>query len=119
MDEGAAGSGACRAANNDALRRDLLAALAGVRARIRGHAGDVDVATVRDGVVELDFLGACRGCPAQDFTFLAVIEPTLLAVPGVKRIEPPRAVGSPYVRRRIEQMLQARRSNEKGQETVP
>jgi Fe-S cluster biogenesis protein NfuA len=120
MDDLAASGGvASRSASDEALRRDLVTALAGVRTRIRGHAGDVDVAAVRDGIVRLDFQGACRGCPAQDFTFLAVVKPTLSAVAGVKRVEPPRAVGSPYVRRRIEQMLKARRTDDEGQGAVP
>ena len=60
-----------------AMRDRLDAALADIRPRIRGHAGDVIVTGVVDGKVSLDFLGACRGCPAQAFTFLAVVEPAL------------------------------------------
>jgi Fe-S cluster biogenesis protein NfuA len=88
-----------------ALADKLDAALVNIRARLRGHIGDVVVADATDGVVKLDFLGACRGCPAQAFTFLAVVEPALLAVEGVKHVEPPRSTASPAVVARIRDMI--------------
>ena len=94
-----------------ALRDRLNMALGEIRPRIRGHAGDVIVADVVDGRVRLDFLGACRGCPAQAFTFLAVVEPALLAVEGVRSVAPPRSVSSPAVRERIRNVIGATRSS--------
>jgi Fe-S cluster biogenesis protein NfuA len=70
----------------------LSAALVDIRARLRGHFGDVVVADATEGVVKLEFLGACRGCPAQAFTFLAVVEPA-------------RSTASPAVVGRIREMM--------------
>jgi len=66
---------------------DVLCALDGVRARLRGHGGDVEVRGVEEGgVVHLAFTGACRGCTAIGFTFVAAVEPALRALPGVTTI---------------------------------
>ncbi len=88
-----------------ALADKLGMALVDIRARLRGHFGDVVVADATEGVVKLEFLGACRGCPAQAFTFLAVVEPALLAVEGVKHVEPPRSTASPAVVARVRKMM--------------
>jgi len=91
---------------HEALHREVDEALVDIRARIRGHAGDVIVTDVdNDGVVTIDFLGACRGCPAQAFTFTGVVEPALMSVAGVGRVELPRSSISPAVKRRIRRML--------------
>ena len=92
---------------DESLRRTLDVALTDVRARIRGHAGDVVIDSVEDGRVTLEFLGACRGCPAQAFTFHAAVEPVLAKIEGVTRIEPPRTAAAPSVIRRIRSMTRA------------
>ena len=92
---------------DEALRRTLDVALTDVRARIRGHAGDVAIDSVDDGRVTLEFLGACRGCPAQAFTFYAAVEPALTKIDGVTRIEPPRTAAAPSVIRRIREMTRS------------
>src|SRR4051794_34505214 len=92
-------------AGDDALRRELNGALVSVRQRLRGHAGDVVVVGVDDGVVTLDYQGACRGCPAVDFTHAAVVEPALEAVDGVTSVTPPRSSIAPAVRARIRAMM--------------
>ena len=89
------------------LRRTLDVALTDVRARIRGHAGDVVIDTVDDGRVTLEFLGACRGCPAQAFTFYAAVEPALAKIDGVTHIEPPRTAAPPSVIERIRGMTRS------------
>lgn len=62
-------------------------ALVDARRRLRSHGGDLRVVDVDDdGAVEVEFTGACRGCPALAFTFVAVVEPTLLAVDGVSSV---------------------------------
>lgn len=93
----------------EALADRLNATLADIRARIRGHFGDVVVTDATDGVVKLEFLGACRGCPAQAFTLLAVVEPALMAVEGVKSVEPPRSTASPAVIARVRAMARSRK----------
>jgi len=91
--------------SGDNLRCEVESALIGIRARVRGHAGDVVITDVKGGNIKLSFLGACRGCPAQAFTFLAVVEPALLKVKGVKSVVPPRMASSPAVLRRIRKMI--------------
>ena len=92
---------------DESLRRTLDVALTDVRARLRGHAGDVVIDSVDDGRITLEFLGACRGCPAQAFTFLAAVEPVLAKIDGVTHIEPPRTAAAPSVIRRIREMTRA------------
>ena len=92
------------------LKRQADAALAEIRGRIRGHAGDVVVDGVKDGVVTVEFLGACRGCPAQAFTFYAVVEPALLKIGGITAVESPRGAPSAAVLKRIREMTSAGRT---------
>lgn len=92
---------------DEALRRNLDVALVDVRGRIRGHAGDVVIDKLDEGRVTVEFLGACRGCPAQAFTFYAVVEPALAKVKGVSGIEPPRTAASPAVIKRVREMTRS------------
>jgi Fe-S cluster biogenesis protein NfuA len=98
------GSAAYHPAGGELLKDELNSTLRDIRARIRGHAGDVVVTDVTDGVVTLDFLGACRGCPAQAFTFAAVVEPALRTVDGVKEVTPPRSETPRVVLERIRKL---------------
>lgn len=82
-------------------------ALAFAQRRIRGHAGDLTVKSVRDGHVEVEFHGACRGCPAVSFTHVAVVEPALLAVPGVRSVSSPQVHASVATQRRIAAALRS------------
>jgi Fe-S cluster biogenesis protein NfuA len=79
--------------------------LASARRRIRGHAGDLTVTSVHDGHVEVEFHGACRGCPAVSFTHVAVVEPALLAVPGVTSVGSRQVHASAATKRRIRTAL--------------
>lgn len=92
---------------NKNLHSDIEKVLVDIRARIRGHAGDVIVSDVKEGSVSLEFLGACRGCPAQAFTLTAVIEPALLSVKGIERVEAPRMASSPAVLKRIRKVMES------------
>jgi Fe-S cluster biogenesis protein NfuA len=72
------------------------------RARLRAHGGDVVVRGVGgDGEVELEFTGACRGCPAIGFTYGAVVEPALGGLAGVKAVKAPQVSLSPAAIGRI------------------
>jgi hypothetical protein len=73
--------------------------------RLRGHGGDVVVDNITDGVVSLDFQGACRGCPALTLTYVAVVEPAVLGVEGVKAVAPPRGNIAPAVLNRIRRVM--------------
>lgn len=95
--------------SEDAVRDELNSALVNVRQRLRGHAGDVVVASVDDGFVTLDYQGACRGCPALHFTHAAVVEPALERLEGVTSVAPPRSDISPAVLERIRVMTRRHR----------
>jgi Fe-S cluster biogenesis protein NfuA len=88
---------------------DLNGALTRIRQRLRGHAGDVVVAGLTDGLVTLEYQGACRGCPALHFTHAAVVEPALTGVEGVTSVAPPRSDISPAVLERIRRMMSVHR----------
>jgi Fe-S cluster biogenesis protein NfuA len=77
-------------------------ALDEVRARLRGHGGDVRVVAVDEsGEAELEFVGACNGCPAIAFTFTAVVEPALVGRAGVRSVRSRQVKASEYVLRRV------------------
>lgn len=77
-------------------------ALDAVRARLRAHGGDVHVLAVDEsGEAELEFVGACRGCPAIAFTFTAVVEPALVGRAGVSSVRSRQVKASEHVRRRV------------------
>jgi Fe-S cluster biogenesis protein NfuA len=73
-----------------------------VRRRLRGHGGDLNVTSVRDdGGVELEFIGACRGCPALAFTFSAVVVPAARELPGVTAVTSRQTRFSPAIASRV------------------
>ena len=90
--------------SEDGAPDHLNRALDSVRQRLRGHAGDVVVVGAQDGVVTLEYRGACRGCPALHFTHAAVVQPALERVEGVTSVAPPRSDISPAVLERIRRM---------------
>lgn len=83
---------------------NLATALDELRARIQAHGGDVR-AIVADGrTVELEFVGACRGCPALPMTFMSVVRPTLLASSTVSEVTCSQVNVSDEARRRLESL---------------
>jgi Fe-S cluster biogenesis protein NfuA len=72
------------------------------RQRMRGHGGDINFDTVSDdGDVQVQFVGACNGCPALAFTFSAVVMPTVSAVPGVASVTSTQVTYSPHIAARV------------------
>ena len=64
-----------------------------VRPMLREHGGAVRLVECADGVVRVELLGACAGCPSADLSTRAFIEDTLRAeLPGVEQVELQRAV---------------------------
>jgi len=58
-----------------------------IRPAIQADGGDIVLAGVDDGVVHLEMLGACGGCPLSTMTLKAGIERILLdRVPGVREV---------------------------------
>ena len=91
----------------DQVRTRVEAALSSVKSRLRGHGGNVVVGDIKDGVVDLEFQGACRGCPAQGFTFVSVVEPAVRSVSAVTTVKSSRSHISPFVVERIRKMSPA------------
>jgi Fe-S cluster biogenesis protein NfuA len=94
----------------ETLQSEVDAAMRVLKQRLRGHGGDAVVTDVTDGVVTVDFQGACRGCPAQGFTLLGAVEPALTAVEGVTAVKTARSAISPMVRERIRRAQRATKS---------
>lgn len=69
--------------------RDLLeATLEYIRPAIQMDGGDIVLQSVEDGVVTLQMVGACGGCPMSMMTLKAGIERILKdRVPGVVEVE--------------------------------
>ena len=57
------------------------------RPAVQADGGDIKLASVNDGVVNIDMLGACQGCPLSIATLKSGIERILMdKVPGVKEV---------------------------------
>lgn len=66
----------------------LQAALDYIRPAVQADGGDLILLGVEDGVVNLQMVGACGGCPMSMMTLKAGIERILKAkVPGVVSVE--------------------------------
>ena len=58
-----------------------------IRPAVQADGGDIKLASVNDGVVNIDMLGACQGCPLSIATLKSGIERILMAkVPAVKEV---------------------------------
>ena len=59
-----------------------------VRPMLKAHGGDVKLIEVKDGVVFVNLLGACVGCPSADLSTKGFIEDTLkAATPEIQKVE--------------------------------
>lgn len=59
-----------------------------VRPMLREHGGAVWLLDCADGVVSVELLGACSGCPSADLSTRGFIEDTIRAeLPEVERVE--------------------------------
>ena len=58
-----------------------------IRPAVQADGGDIKLASVNDGVVNIEMLGACQGCPLSIATLKSVIERILKdKVPGVVEV---------------------------------
>ncbi len=86
--------------------QEVMAALDGVRRRVRAHAGDVEVVSVsKEGDVLLAFKGTCASCPAQAMTLGAAVMPAIERLPGVRTIAANGMNVSQAAMRRIQTMF--------------
>jgi len=66
----------------------VLAALDAARTYIQSHGGNVRFCGLRDGVVEIELLDACKGCPLSEVTLRLHIERNLRErVPEIKGVK--------------------------------
>lgn len=59
-----------------------------IRPMLHSHGGEVQLIAYEAGVVHVELLGACAGCPSADLDTKAFIEDTLRSdIPGVESVE--------------------------------
>lgn len=70
------------------MNEAITKALEDIRPMLARHAGDIEFVGAKAGIVQVRFLGTCRGCPLADLTLKAGVEEMLKErVPGVERVE--------------------------------
>ena len=58
-----------------------------IRPAVQADGGDIKLASVEDGVVNIEMLGACQGCPLSIATLKSGIERIIIdKVPGVEQV---------------------------------
>ena len=58
-----------------------------IRPAVQADGGDIKLSSVEDGVVNIEMLGACQGCPLSIATLKSGIERILIdKVPGVEQV---------------------------------
>ena len=58
-----------------------------IRPDVQADGGDIKLASVEDGVVNIEMLGACQGCPLSIATLKSGIERIIIdKVPGVEQV---------------------------------
>lgn len=72
------------------MKERVQAALDLIRPALQADGGDVELVDVtEDGVVKVQLVGACRGCPMSQLTLANGVERVLKEqIPEVTRVEP-------------------------------
>ncbi len=72
------------------IKERVQSALELIRPALQADGGDVELVDVTDdGVVKVQLVGACRGCPMSQLTLANGVERVLKEqVPEVQRVEP-------------------------------
>lgn len=71
----------------DGLETRVLRGVEKVRPYLRSHGGDVELSSVRDGVVRLRLHGSCGTCPSSSLTLKSAVENALFeAAPDIVEI---------------------------------
>ncbi len=69
------------------MRKQIESVLNDLRPNLQADGGDVELVDFRDGVVYVQLVGACNGCPMSQITLKMGIEKLLVEnVPGVKEV---------------------------------
>jgi Fe-S cluster biogenesis protein NfuA len=64
----------------DAMETRVLRGIESVRPYLKSHGGDVELASVRDGIVRLRLHGSCGSCPSSSVTLKNAVEDALFEV---------------------------------------
>ena len=73
--------------NSEINMEDLNDTIEYIRPAVQADGGDMKLASVNDGVVNIEMLGACQGCPLSIATLKSGIERILKdKVPGVVEV---------------------------------
>ena len=90
------GDGSLKAAAEEHLR-------ASVSPLLHAHGGDVRIQSVsQDGVVTVEFCGACVGCPLRPVTLALLVEPRLKTLDGVTGVDGGTRISAAAARRLAE-----------------
>ena len=61
----------------DSIETRVLRALDNVRPYLRSHGGEVELVSVREGVVRIKLIGSCGSCPSSSLTVKTAVEDAL------------------------------------------
>lgn len=71
------------------VKEQVQAALDKIRPALQADGGDVELVDIEGGVVKVQLVGACRGCPMSQITLANGVERVLKQeIPEVERVEP-------------------------------
>jgi Fe-S cluster biogenesis protein NfuA len=72
----------------DDMETRVLRGIEKVRPYLKSHGGDVELASVRDGIVHLVLHGSCGSCPSSSLTLKTAVEDALFeAAPDIVEIK--------------------------------
>ncbi len=70
------------------IRQEVEAALELIRPAIRMDGGNCELVDIEDGIVKVEFSGACGGCPMSLMTLKLGVERAIKSrVPSIKSVE--------------------------------
>ncbi len=69
------------------MKEKVEKAIEKVRPYLQADGGDIELVEVKDGIVKVKLLGACKGCPMAQLTLQQGVERTIKKeVPEVKSV---------------------------------
>ena len=81
----------------DDMQTRVLRGIAKVRPYLQSHGGDVELASLRDGIVRLVLHGSCGSCPSSSLTLKNAVEDALFeAAPDIVQIVAENASSAPH-----------------------
>ena len=69
------------------MKEKVEKAIENLRQYLQADGGDIELVEVKDGIVKVKLLGACKGCPMAQMTLQQGVERVIKReVPEVKRV---------------------------------